>query len=106
LPSPLVESLGAPVAVPPPTTPPIEPIPPGVGGYVQSPAAADRKEKARKHASQSAFSIRPAGSGPDWFYLAVGLTTLLAVMLSAQGLRAARRPHPALLLNQGRRDQR
>lgn len=99
LPSPLVEGLGVPAAVPPPTTPPIEPIPPGVGGYVQSPAAADRKEKAHKHASQSAFSIRPAGSGPDWFYLAVGLATLLSVTLSARGLRLARKQRPALMLS-------
>lgn len=90
-------SLGVPPAVPPPTAPPIEPIPPGASGYAQSPAAAERKEKAHKHASQSAFSIRPAGSGPEWFYLAVALTALLSVGLSGFGLRAAARPRPATL---------
>jgi hypothetical protein len=60
-------------------------IPPGSGGYAQSPSAAKRKEKAHKHASQSAFVIRPAGtSGSDWFVAAVGVTTLLALLLSAR----------------------
>src|SRR5947209_7751109 len=35
----------------------------------QSPAAAKRKEEARKHASQSAFVVRAAGNNGDgWFY--------------------------------------
>ncbi len=73
LPAP-IESLVPPLAILPAATPPVEPIPPGASGYAQSPAAAERKEKARKQASQSAFSTRPAGtSGAEWFYVAVGL---------------------------------
>jgi photosystem II stability/assembly factor-like uncharacterized protein len=92
-------SLSVPPAVPPPTPPPIEPIPPGASGYAQSPSAAERKEKAHKHASQSAFSIRPAGSGPEWFYLAVALAAFLSMGVSGYGLRAAARSRPAPLLN-------
>jgi photosystem II stability/assembly factor-like uncharacterized protein len=99
LPAP-IESVGTPLAILPAATPPIEPIPPGAGGFAQSPAAAERKEKARKQASQSAFSIRPAGtSGAEWFYVAVGFATLLTLLLSARGLPAGPRPRPALLLN-------
>jgi photosystem II stability/assembly factor-like uncharacterized protein len=98
LPAP-IESVGAPPAILPAATPPVEPIPPGAGGYAQSPSAAERKEKARKQASQSAFSIRPAGaSGAEWFYAAVGVASLLAVLLGAQALPAGPRPRPALLL--------
>jgi hypothetical protein len=92
-------SLGVTPAVPPPTPPPIEPIPPGASGYAQSPSAAERKEKAHKHASQSAFSIRPAGTGPEWFYLAVALAAFLSMGVSGYGLRAAARPRPAPVLN-------
>ncbi|HEV7944041.1 MAG TPA: lytic murein transglycosylase [Solirubrobacteraceae bacterium] len=92
-------SLSVPPAVPPPTPPPIEPIPPGASGYAQSPSAAERKEKAHKHASQSAFSIRPAGSGPEWFYLAVALAAFLSMGVSGYGLRAAARSRPAPVLN-------
>jgi photosystem II stability/assembly factor-like uncharacterized protein/murein DD-endopeptidase MepM/ murein hydrolase activator NlpD len=101
-------SLGVPPVVPPPTPPPIEPIPPGAGGFAQSPSAAERKEKAHKHASQSAFSIRPAGSGPEWFLLAVALSALLSVGLSGYGLRAAARSRAVPLLNRppSRRDRR
>jgi photosystem II stability/assembly factor-like uncharacterized protein len=94
-------------AIVPATTPPVEPIPPGSGGYAQSPSAAERKEKARKHASQSAFVIRPAGTtGEDWFYGAVALSTLLALMLSAAGLRAGPRARPALVYNRTPTDKR
>jgi hypothetical protein len=96
----LVESFTAPSAIVPPATPPVEPIPPGASGYAQSPAAAKRKEEARKHASQSAFSVRPAGTtGTDWFYAAVGITTLLALLLGARSLPARPRPRPALALD-------
>ncbi len=112
LPAP-IESVGASPAILPAATPPVEPIPPGAGGYAQSPSAAERKEKARKQASQSAFSIRSAGtSGADWFYAAVGVTALLALLLSARGLPAGPRPRPAWLLdhtaaeNQRRRARR
>jgi len=99
LPAP-IESLVPPLAILPAATPPVEPIPPGASGYAQSPAAAERKEKARKQASQSAFSTRPAGtSGAEWFYVAVGFATLLALLLSARGLPTGPRPRPALLLN-------
>jgi hypothetical protein len=99
LPAP-IESLVPPLAILPAATPPIEPIPTGAGGYAQSPSAAERKEKARKQASQSAFSIRPVGtSGGEWFYVTVGFATLLTLLLSARGLPAGPRPRPALLLN-------
>ncbi len=103
----LVESVGAPPALLPAATPPVEPIPPGAGGYAQSPSTAERKEKARKHASQSAsFTIRPAGAtgaiptsgtGDDWFYVAAGITTLLALLLSARALPMGPRPRPVFV---------
>jgi hypothetical protein len=100
---PPIESVAAPLAILPAATPPVEPIPPGASGYAQSPSAAERKEKARKQASQSAFSTRPAGtSGEEWFYVAVGFATLLALLLSARALPMGPRPRPALLLD--RRD--
>jgi hypothetical protein len=102
LPPPL-ETVAATPAILPAATPPVEPIPPGASGYAQSPAAAKRREEARKHASQSAFALRPAdavppaGAGGDsWFYVAVGVTTLLALLISARSL-ARPRPRPALL---------
>ena len=59
------EALPVSPAIVPPATPPVEPIPPG--GAAQAPSAAEKKEKARKHASQSAFTIRPAGSiAQEW----------------------------------------
>ncbi len=101
-----MEQLGVPPAILPAATPPVEPIPPGAGGYAQSPSAAERREKARKQASQSAFAIRPAGassqesrSGEEWFYAAVGITTLLALLLSARALPAGPRPRPVLLID-------
>ncbi len=98
LPAP-IESVVAPLTILPAATPPVEPIPPGASGYAQSPSAAERKEKARKQASQSAFSTRPSGaSGAEWFYVAVGGATLLALLLGAQALPAGPRPRPALLL--------
>jgi hypothetical protein len=95
----LIESAGVLPVLVPPVIPAIEPVPPGAGGFAQSPAAAKRREEARKHASQSAFTIRPSGAaGAAWFYLAVGLTTLLALALSARALPARPRARPALLL--------
>jgi murein DD-endopeptidase MepM/ murein hydrolase activator NlpD len=101
-----MEQLGIPPAILPAATPPVEPIPPGAGGYAQSPSAAERREKARKQASQSAFAIRPAGassqesrSGEYWFYAAVGIATLLALLLSARALPAGPRPRPVLLID-------
>jgi hypothetical protein len=82
-----------PPAIVPPATPPVEPIPPGAGGWAQSPSAAKRREESRKHASESAFTLRPASasspesSGVEWFYVAVSIATLLALLLSARGLR-------------------
>ncbi len=100
---PPIESVAAPLAILPAATPPVEPIPPGASGYAQSPSAAERKERARKQASQSAFSTRPAGaSGEEWFYAAVGFATLLALLLSARALPMGPRLRPALLLD--RRD--
>jgi photosystem II stability/assembly factor-like uncharacterized protein len=104
LPGTAMEQLGVPAAILPAATPPVEPIPPGAGGYAQSPSAAERREKARKQASQSAFAIRPAGvsnresrSGAQWFYAALGITTLLALLLSARALPTDPRPRPVLL---------
>jgi hypothetical protein len=95
----LIESAGALPVLVPPVIPAIEPVPPGAGGFAQSPAAAKRREEARKHASQSAFTIRPSGAtGAVWFYLAVGVTTLLALALSAGAVPAPPRARPALLL--------
>ena len=87
-------------ALVPATTPPVEPIPPGSGGYAQSPSAAERREKARKHASQSAFVIRPAGtSGQDWFYGAVAISMMLVLALTAGGIRGGSRGRPAPAFN-------
>lgn len=106
LPGTQTEHVGVPGAILPATTAPVEPIPPGASGYAQSTSAAERREKARKQASQSAFAIRPAGvssqesrSGEQWFYAALGITTLLALLLSARALPAGPRPRPALLIN-------
>jgi Transglycosylase SLT domain len=101
-PPPPAEQLSPVPLIVPGATPPVEPIPPG--GAAQAPSTAKREEKARKHASQSAFAIRPAGatwftSGEDWFYTAVAGTALLALLLAAQGLRARPGPRPALLFN-------
>jgi hypothetical protein len=107
------ESATLPPAILPTPTPPVEPIPPGASGYAQSPSAAERREKARKHASQSAFTlhlvasrsqaITPAGAGggsePVWFYAAVGVVTLLAFALLARGLPAGPRARPAPALS-------
>jgi hypothetical protein len=74
----------------PPIPPAGVPIPPG--GATAS-AAAKREEKARKHASQSAYAIRPAGSdATEWFFPAVGVVSLLALLLIAGGARP--RPGP------------
>ena len=99
-PPPLVPSEPVPLtpAILPTPAPPVEPIPPGASGYAQSPSAAERKEKARKQASQSAFSTRPATSSSaefELFYAAIGLATLLALLLSARGLYGGPRLRPA-----------
>jgi hypothetical protein len=102
--TPLGESAGVAPALVPPATPPVEPIPPGAGGWAQSPSAAKKREESRKHASESAFTLRPAGassaesSGVEWFYVAVGVATLLALLLSARGMRPRSGSRPALLL--------
>jgi hypothetical protein len=87
------------LAVLPTPTPPPQPIPPGgaaVPGTAPQPSSAPRREKARKHASQSAFAIRPAGAGGDWFYAAAGGTAFAAVLLAALGLgRPGRQSRPA-----------
>jgi hypothetical protein len=79
----------APVAVPP-IPPAVTPVPPG-GATAQAPSAARRQEKARRHASQSAYVIRPAGvPGTSWFYPALGVLGILAVLLAAEGLSGPR----------------
>jgi hypothetical protein len=79
----------SPVAVPP-IPPAATPVPPG-GATASAQATARREEKARKHASQSAYTTRPAGvSAVDWFYPAVGLTGVLVVLMAAGGLAVPR----------------
>jgi hypothetical protein len=96
--------VGVPPALVPPATPPVEPIPPGAGGWAQSPSAAKKREESRKHASESAFTLRAMSAsatesgGVEWFYVAVGITTLLALVLSARGMRPRSGARAALLL--------
>jgi len=86
-----------PPTVLPPIPPPITPVPPG-GATAQAQSTARREEKARKHASQSAYVIRPAGaSADDWFFPAVGVVGVLAMLLVAAGLRPGPTPKLALL---------
>jgi photosystem II stability/assembly factor-like uncharacterized protein len=102
---PPLENFTSPPTILSAATPPVEPIPPGAGGFAQSPAAAKRREEVRKHASQSAFTLRPvaaigeSGGEAEWFYWAVGAAALLAMGLIARGLPAGPRARPALLLN-------
>jgi Transglycosylase SLT domain len=87
----------APPVLAPLVPPPITPVPPG-GATAPAQSAAKREEKARKEASQSAYVIRPAGtSADDWFYPAVGVVTLLALLLIAEGIRPRPARRPALL---------
>jgi hypothetical protein len=84
-----------PVLAVPPLPAAAQPIPPG--GSATANAAAKRKEKARKHASQSAnFTVRATSvSGEDWFYPAVGGASVLALLLVAAGIRPIPRPRTA-----------
>ena len=87
----------APVVAVPPIPPVSTPIPPG--GSASAQAAARRKEKAVKQASQSAFSARPSGtSSEDFFYPVLGVVSLLALLLTAGGIGAGPRARPAPLL--------
>jgi hypothetical protein len=89
-------TLGLPPIVPPLIPPALTPVPPG-GATVSAQATARREEKARKHARQSAYVLRPAGtSATDWFFPVVGAVTLLALLLSAEALRRGPGPKPAL----------
>jgi hypothetical protein len=86
-----------PAIVLPPIPPPITPVPPG-GATAPAQGTAKREEKARKHASQSAFVIRPAGTPADeWFFPAVGTAGVLTLLLLAAGARPGPRRKPALL---------
>jgi hypothetical protein len=122
LPAPL-EAIAVPPAILPAAVPPVEPIPPGVGGYAQSSAPAERKEKAHKHASQSAFTLlavaqrrnatrqpvataAASGSGgaeTAWFYAALGGMTALALLLAPRGLRGGPGLRPATVERRPRR---
>jgi hypothetical protein len=85
-------------AIVPPITPPATPIPPG---GATAPSAAQREERARRHARQSAYTIRAAGSSAeDWFIPAVAASGLAGVILAAIGLgRDIPERSPALLWN-------
>jgi hypothetical protein len=88
----------------PPIPPAGVPIPPG--GATAS-AAAKREEKARKHASQSAYAIRPSGSdATDWFFPAVGAVSVLALLLIAGGVRPRPGPGYAWLDLRGQDEER
>lgn len=83
------------VAIAPPIPPPLTPVPPG-GATVPAQSTAKREERARKHASQSAYVIRPAGeSGDAWFYPAVGVVTLVSLLLIGGGIKPGPRRAPA-----------
>jgi hypothetical protein len=87
--APVPPAAPAPLAIVPPPAGVVQPVPPG-GATAQQPASAPRREKARKHASQSAFSVRPAGvDAADWFYPATAGATLLSLL--AVGLAAGPR---------------
>jgi hypothetical protein len=85
-----------PALVPPIT--PAQPIPPG-GATAPSSAPARRREKAHKKAESSAFTTLAPGSTQlvsangslDLYYAALGMTTLLALILAGRGLRPRRR---------------
>jgi hypothetical protein len=75
--------------------PPITPVPPG-GATAPAQSTAKREERARKHARQSAYLTRPAGTSSDnWFYPAVVVMTVAAVMLIAGGVRPGPKRSPA-----------
>jgi hypothetical protein len=96
LPAPLAFAAVTPVVVPP-IPPPITPVPPG-GATASAQATAKREEKARKHASQSAYVTRPAGtSAEDWFYPAVAVVTVVSMMLIAGGIRPGPGRAPAFV---------
>ena len=87
-----------PVLAVPPVPPAAQPIPPGGAATSSAPSAARRREKARKQAKQSAFVTRPTDvPAQDWFYGAVGIAALAAVVLAAMGLKSdpRGRPRPA-----------
>jgi hypothetical protein len=88
----------SPLITVPPVPPTAQPIPPGGAAGASSPSAARRKEKVHKHAQQSAYVTRPAGSGADWFFPVVGAAGLLAMMLVAGGIKGGPRPRPAPVL--------
>jgi hypothetical protein len=85
-----------PLAPPPvPPTPP-QPIPPSGAATAQSPSAAQRREKAHKHASQRAYVIRPSGTpGYAWFFGAVGAASVFATALLGVAFRRSPSPRPA-----------
>ena len=86
-----VPPLGLPPIALPLIPPALTPVPPG-GATVSAQATARREEKARRHASQSAYVIRPAGtSATDWFFPVVATVSVLALLLLGGGLRSRQR---------------
>ncbi|MGO9976531.1 MAG: Ig-like domain-containing protein [Solirubrobacteraceae bacterium] len=83
---PTVEASVTPPVVVPPIAPPITPVPPG-GATAPAQSTAKREERARRHASQSAYVIRPADTpASEWFFLGVAFVGVIAMLLAAEGL--------------------
>jgi hypothetical protein len=109
---PLPSPVPAQVAILPPPVPLAQPVPPGgatAPGTAQQPASAPRRERARKHASQSAFVVRPAAvNAADWFFPATAGAAFFAILAAALavGPSVRRRRSPAYAeLSLRRRDR-
>jgi hypothetical protein len=95
--SPAAASAAAAAVIVPLTPPPITPVPPG-GATAPAQSTSRREERARKHASQSAYVTRPAGtSAEEWFYPAVGVMTVVALLLIGAGVRPGPGRRPAFV---------
>ena len=85
--APIVPIVEAPVVAVPPIPPAVTPVPPG-GATASAQATAKREEKARRHASQSAYVVRPGDTdASDWFYGVVGVMSVVSIALVSGGLR-------------------
>jgi len=60
---------------------------PAARAATRSPSEAKRREESRKHASQSAYVLRAAGTGgAGWFYVAAAVAAVVALLLRARSL--------------------